>query len=216
MAPEGNPPSARGSFRRSCLVLCALGAVLAVLNGYLFPPALVPDSGKYVALADEIARIYGAEGSLTRVPEKFRMLGYPVLIAFLKHHFGDGALTALYALQAGLAIVSGIVLLRVFHRLAVSPLISLPLILLYLAAFPLMLSSFVLTDALNNALTAIAVAVLATPLFDRTRSVHTRRLWPGCAWASPSFCVRRISISCCASCPSFSPSPGSAVRSSPG
>jgi hypothetical protein len=156
--------------RRHVLLFAILCLILVAVNGYFFPLAVMNDSHKYLSLSQDISRVFSGDGSILGIEEKYRILGYPGVIAALAHVFGSPAFLAVYISQATLVVATGLILIWTLTRLGIPLFLSAPLSLLYVAALPTMLASFLLTDAINNALTAIAVCLLAVPLFRASKS----------------------------------------------
>lgn len=158
-------------------VACALG--LAV-NAWAFPMFLAPDSGDYLGAARDILRVLQDDASsLIDVGMKFRILGYPALLAGLDSLAPKTLNPALYLLQASFAILSGVLLFALLRRLEVNLAWAVLLAGLYVAAWPRHLSGFMLTDAIHNALTAVTVCLLVEPLFRDMRVSWGRILTAG-------------------------------------
>ena len=153
------------SSRNQVIVFAVFCLFLVLANGYFFPLAMTPDSKNYLAIAREISQTMSEGGTIFDITEKFRVLGYSSLIALLGYLFGWPPFFSIYVVQAALIVVAGMVLIWTLSRLEVPFVVSAPLSLLYIAALPTLLTSFLLTDAINAALTAIAVCLLAEPLF---------------------------------------------------
>jgi hypothetical protein len=157
-------------------VLCAL---IMLLNGIFFPLAMTPDSYGYLGTSETISRIWRAGGSLDQISEKFRILGYPSLIAILELMFGSRPFLPVYVVQAFFVVASGTILFWTLLRFRLASLWATLLSLLYVAALPTMLSSFLLTDTMSNCLTAIAVCLLVVPLFETGTPALLRAVMAG-------------------------------------
>lgn len=159
MAPVPNSPLLH------TLMFSLVSLVILGVNGIVFPLALTPDSYGYLGISEGIARAWRDGGSLFDISQKTRVLGYPALIALFELGFGPRPFLAVYFLHGILVVATGAVLFWTLLRLGVASLVAAALSLLYVAALPTMLASYLLTDTINNALTAIAVCLLALPLF---------------------------------------------------
>lgn len=173
------------------LVVFASGcAVLLGLSAAYFPMFLAPDSIGYMSAAREIERVFGDDAlSILDLRTTFRILGYPALLAALQPLAGEDFGLVLLALQAAAVLLSALVLFALLRRLGVSLAWTVLLAGLYVAAWPRHLAGFVLTDALNNALTAIAVCVLVEPLF-RDMEITLRRMLAAGLLIAAAFLLR--------------------------
>lgn len=161
------------------LIFALLCLTVIGINGIVFPLGMTPDSYAYLGLSEEIARGWRDGGSLLDSSQKFRILGYPALVALLDLGFGSRPFLAVYVLQGGLVIATGTVLFWTLLRLGIASLVAAALSLLYITAIPTMLASFLLTDTVSNSLTAIAVCLLAEPLFKPAQPALLRVLGAG-------------------------------------
>ncbi len=170
--PPGPPPDHVLMFAIICLGII-------VLNGIVFPIGMTPDSYSYLRISEEIAGAWRNGGSLLDSGQKFRILGYPALIALLELGFGPRPFLAVYVLQGVLVVTTGVVLFWTLLRLGVASLVAAALSLLYITALPTMLASYLLTDTISNSLTAIVVCLLAEPLFKPVQPTLLRVLGAG-------------------------------------
>lgn len=182
--------------------------ILMAANGYFYPLSLTPDSGDYLSTADEIVHVLRDGGSLLDVTTKFRIVGYPFVLALLELVFGSRPFLAVYVLHAAIVVATGTLVFWTLLRLRVASLVAAVLSALYIAAVPAMLASFLLTDTISNALTAIAVCLLAEPLFKPTKPALARVALAGLSIGLAFFSERQISTWLFASCRLFSQSPG--------
>jgi hypothetical protein len=120
----------------------------------------MPDSSTYTSIAGELRKAYAAGNGILTVRTEFRMLGYPVLLAAIAEFTPEKTYAPLYIIQIAFAVLSSLVLFLTLRRLGLNAVSGGVLALIFLAAYPLPLASFVLTDAINNALTAIALCLL--------------------------------------------------------
>ncbi len=142
------------------------------------------DSVGYLQISERIHTIFHDQTkSLLDIRENFRILGYPFLLAGLKDFFGANLQMVLHIIQITAVIASAMALFSVLRTLDISLIGSLALSLTYLAALPAFFSSYILTDSIHNALTAVALCLLTTPLLTGSRVSATPLILAGCLMA---------------------------------